>query len=68
MAEDHNDLNTDAEERLAFWSKFLNTEEGRLVVGDLNDDEMKHFHADGILYELRQGDEGQIIVRLVERE
>ncbi|MHA2003867.1 MAG: hypothetical protein ACW975_03525 [Candidatus Thorarchaeota archaeon] len=65
MTEDYDDLNANVEERLVFWSEFLNTEEGRLIVGDLGEDEMKHFHADGYVYELRRGDEGRILVKLV---
>ena len=68
MTEDHEDLDADVNERLVFWSEFLNTEEGRLIVGDLGEDEMKHFHADGFLYELRRGDEGRILVNFVGRE
>ena len=62
------DLDVDAEERLAFWLEFLNTEEGRLIAGELGEDEMKHFQADGFLYELRSGDEGRIQVKLVKRD
>jgi hypothetical protein len=65
LTEDYDDLNANVEERLVFWSEFLNTEEGRLIVGDLGEDEMKHFHADGYVYELRRGDEGRILVKLV---
>ncbi|MHA1926160.1 MAG: hypothetical protein ACXABV_06080 [Candidatus Thorarchaeota archaeon] len=68
MTEDNVDLDTDAVERLAFWSEFLNTEEGRLIVGDLGRDELKHFHADGFLYELRRSDEDRILVKLVGRD
>lgn len=62
------DLDVDAAERLAFWSQFLNTEEGRLIVGELGKDEMKQFHADGFLYELRRGAEDRIQVKFVRRE
>ena len=62
MTKDYNESN--AAERLAFWSEFLNTEEGQFIVGDLREDEMKHFRADGFLFELRRGEEGQILVKL----
>ncbi len=61
-------LAKEEEERLTFWSEFLNTEEGRLIVGDLGKDEVKHFHADGFLYELSGGEENQVVVKLVGRE
>jgi hypothetical protein len=65
MTEDCDDLDADVDERLKFWSEFLNTDEGRVVVGNLDKDEMKHFHADGFVYELRKGEEGRILVKLV---
>ncbi|MFW9968357.1 MAG: hypothetical protein ACFFEA_14470 [Candidatus Thorarchaeota archaeon] len=61
-------INQEATERLEFWSAFLNSDEGRLVVGDLNEDEMKKFHADGFLFELTKGKDKQILVKLVGKE
>ena len=68
MTEEHEDWDADVDERLAFWSEFLNTEEGRLIVGDIGEDEMKHFHADGFVYELRRGEEDRILVRLTRED
>jgi hypothetical protein len=68
LTKDYEDTKAEVEERLKFWSEFLNTEEGRLIVGDLGEDEMKHFHADGCVYELRRGDQERILVKLVRRE
>jgi hypothetical protein len=61
-------IDAEVKEREAFWSEFLNSEEGQLIVGDLGKEEMKHFHADGFLYELRRGGKKRILVKLVGRE
>ncbi|MFX0053332.1 MAG: hypothetical protein ACFFAX_05095 [Promethearchaeota archaeon] len=68
MTKDYKDSKAESEDRLKFWSNFLNTEEGRLIVGDLGEDEVKHFHADGFLFELRRGKEGRILVKLADTD
>ncbi len=68
MSNNNEAIDAEAKERLSFWSKFLNTEEGRLIVGDLGEDEIKHFHADGFLFELSMGVDEQICVELVGKE
>jgi hypothetical protein len=68
MTNNNEDFDAEAEERLAFWSEFLNSDEGRLIVGELGEDEMKHFHADGLLFELTRGLDGRIRIELVGKE
>ena len=67
MRKGNDEIDAEAKERQVFWSDFLNTEEGRLIVGDLREDEIKHFHADGFLFELRISEDESISVKYVRR-
>ncbi|MHA2140007.1 MAG: hypothetical protein ACXADC_09455 [Candidatus Thorarchaeota archaeon] len=68
MAKRTKELDPEIKERLKFWSEFLNTEEGRLIVGDLGKGEMKQFHADGLLFELTISENEHINVKFVCRK